>query len=154
MKIVRVRDIEDVQLVALIAKSDEHLSALYPPESNHAVPLESLISEPAAFFACYIDGDVAACGGVNVVEDDVQFGEIKRVFVDEKHRGKQLATTMMRHLEAYLLENNVHIARLEAGPKQPAALKLYHKLGYRERGPFGDYKVDPLSVFLEKVLGE
>lgn len=153
MEIRRVRDIEDVELVALVAKSDEYLSELYPPESNHAVPMESLVSASAAFFACYIDNEVVACGGVSVVEDDVRFGEIKRVFVDEKHRGKQLATTMMNHVEAYLLEKGIHVARLEAGPMQPAALGLYKKLGYRERGPFGHYGEDPLSVFMEKTLG-
>ena len=41
---------------------------------------------------------------------------------------------------------------LEAGHRQPAALGLYRSAGFRERGPFGDYQADPLSVFLEKDL--
>ncbi len=28
---------------------------------------------------------------------------------------------------------------------------LYRKLGFKERGPFGPYGPDPLSVFMEKV---
>jgi hypothetical protein len=35
---------------------------------------------------------------------------------------------------------------------QPEALGLYRALGYVERRPFGDYKSDPLSVFMEKAL--
>jgi putative acetyltransferase len=38
------------------------------------------------------------------------------------------------------------------GVSQPEALGLYRKLGYAERGPFGRYKSDPLSVFLEKKI--
>ncbi|HEV8436640.1 MAG TPA: GNAT family N-acetyltransferase, partial [Methylomirabilota bacterium] len=33
-----------------------------------------------------------------------------------------------------------------------AALGLYRAAGYVERGPFGDYRPDPLSVFMEKRL--
>ena len=102
----------------------------------------------------YVDSRIAACGGVRVHEHDVRYGEIKRVFVDEQHRGKRLAIKMMDHLERYLTENGITIARLEAGPKQPEALKLYRKLGYQERGPFGSYAPDPLSVFMEKNLDQ
>ena len=48
--------------------------------------------------------------------------------------------------------NHYAVARLEAGPMQPEALALYAKLGYEDRGPFGPYKPDPLSVFMEKAL--
>ena len=34
-----------------------------------------------------------------------------------------------------------------------AALKLYRRFGYAERGPFGDYAEGPHSVFMEKRLG-
>ena len=76
VEIHRVQEIEDPGLVALVARSDAYLSALYPPESNHAVPLESLLSKDSAFFAGYIDNEVVACGGVKLLEDDVPFGEI------------------------------------------------------------------------------
>jgi len=152
MKICRVFDISDPGLVALVARSDDYLSELYPPESNHAEPLDVLVADDAAFFAGYIEDDIVACGAIKLFEGDVRFGEVKRVFVDEKHRGKRLAVTMMQYLEAYLLENGIHTVRLEAGPLQPEALSLYRKLGYRERGPFGHYRLDPLSVFMEKEL--
>jgi putative acetyltransferase len=35
---------------------------------------------------------------------------------------------------------------------QPEALGLYRKIGYTETGPFGAYKPDSLSVFMEKKL--
>jgi putative acetyltransferase len=42
--------------------------------------------------------------------------------------------------------------QLETGTKQPEAIALYRKFGYAERGPFGAYKPDPLSLFMEKRL--
>jgi putative acetyltransferase len=95
---------------------------------------------------------LAACGAVKLVEDDTPYGEIKRVFVEEKYRGKNLATAVMQHLEDHLSSIGVKVVRLEARPMQPEALGLYRKLGYADRGPFGSYRIDPLSVFMEKNL--
>ncbi len=58
----------------------------------------------------------------------------------------------MNHLEAWLLENNIPLARLETGIYQKEALSLYKRRSYTEIDPFGDYAVDPLSVFMEKKL--
>lgn len=154
MEIRRVLDPNDPDVAALLAKSDEYLSSLYPPESNHAEPLDALVSSESALFAGYVDDLIAACGGIRVHEHDITYGEIKRVFVDQRHRGKGLAILMMEHLERYLLDSGITVARLEAGPRQPEALALYRKLGYHERGPFGSYQPDPLSAFMEKALQE
>jgi putative acetyltransferase len=35
---------------------------------------------------------------------------------------------------------------------QPEALEIYPSAGYRERGPFGPYRDDPLTLFLERDL--
>jgi len=154
LKMQRVWSLDDPEVLALVARSDEYLSALYPPESNHAEPLHVLVGEDSAFFAGYVGEQLVACGAVKLVDGDTPYGEIKRVFVDETQRGKRLATAVMQHLEDYLSNIGIEIVRLEAGPMQPEALGLYRKLGYVDRGPFGPYRTDPLSVFMEKSLGE
>ncbi|MDH3336845.1 MAG: GNAT family N-acetyltransferase [Gammaproteobacteria bacterium] len=154
LKMRRVWDVNASGVESIVAKSDEYLSALYPAESNHAEPLDALVGVDSAFFAGYVDEELVACGAVKFVEDDITYGEIKRVFVDERQRGKRLATAVMRHLEQYLFDSGIRVIRLEAGPMQPEALRLYHKLGYSERGPFGAYRLDPLSVFMEKSLSD
>ncbi len=55
-------------------------------------------------------------------------------------------------LEAFALANEVTVLRLETGINQPEALNLFRSSGYRKIGPFGSYRLDPLSVFLEKRL--
>ena len=148
----QVHNTDDAAIAALVAQSDAYLQALYPPESNHAEPLSVLVGDDAAFFVGWLDGKPVACGGLKFVFGDVAYGEIKRVFVDPAERGKRLAVTIMEHLEAVVTARGMRWVRLEAGPKQPEALGLYAKLGYVERGPFGDYQPDPLSVFMEKSL--
>ena len=148
----RIRDAKDPEVLSLVARSDEYLSSLYPDESNHAEPLEALITESSVFFGGYIDDRLVACGAVKFVAEDVRYGEIKRVFVAEDQRGKALASMIMQQLELFTAQSGVSVVRLEAGPLQPEALRFYCKIGYVERGPFGPYTSDPLSVFMEKLL--
>lgn len=42
--------------------------------------------------------------------------------------------------------------RLATGSRQPEAIGLYTHLGYKRRGPFGDYPDDPVLLFMEKLV--
>jgi putative acetyltransferase len=57
---------------------------------------------------------------------------------------------MLGMLETEALARGCRQFMLETGPSQPEAIGLYERLGYRVRGPYGDYRDDPLSVFMEK----
>lgn len=136
----------------LIALSDAYMTALYPPESNHFEKPEALAQPHVRFLGIHVDGQLVACGGVKLLDDDGRYGEIKRVFVLPAQRGKGLARMIMAALEDGLRRDGYPLARLETGVAQPEALGLYRALGYVERTPFGAYRPDPLSVFMEKRL--
>jgi putative acetyltransferase len=138
----------------LIALSDALMTALYPAESNHFESPEALAGARARFIGIHAAGQLIACGGVKLMDDEGAYGEIKRVFVLPEHRGKGLARAIMLALEMQLRRERILLARLETGISQPEALGLYRKLGYVERTPFGAYRPDPLSVFMEKQLDE
>ncbi len=144
-------DSPDVQ--ALIAASDAYYIDLYPVESTHLENSEDLKRPNVLFVGCRIDGELVASGAAKILQDDVSYAEIKRVFVLAQYRGKGLSNKIMHYLEGELEVRGVTLFRLETGIKQPEALGLYRKLGYRERGPFGAYVADPLSVFMEKCVG-
>jgi putative acetyltransferase len=144
-------DSADVQ--ALIAASDAYYVDLYPAESTHLESSEDLKKPNVLFVGCRIDGELVASGAAKILQHDVSYAEIKRVFVFAQHRGKGLSNKIMHYLEGELENRGVTLFRLETGIKQPEALGLYRKLGYRERGPFGTYVADPLSVFMEKYVG-
>lgn len=137
----------------LLALSDAYMGALYPAESNHLEGSQAL-SRPNVRFLGIHDGDeLVACGAVRFMDDDGRYGEVKRVFVLPSHRGRGLARRIMAALELVLQREGLPLARLETGNAQPEALGLYRALGYVERPPFGAYRPDPLSVFMEKPLG-
>ena len=139
---------------ALLDASDVFHHKLYPAISNHLEGVEQLLLPNVYFVGCFIGDELVGCGAVKVKDDDDRYGEIKRMFVPEKERGKGISKAIMAHLEAYLQSIGVELARLETGIRQPEALGLYASLGYTLRGPFGGYAIDPLSVFMEKKLRE
>ena len=137
---------------ALIAELDAYLYSIYPAESVYALDIASLC-QPNVFFAVLRDAAGAPVGcGAMVMQPG--YGEIKRVYVRPQARGQGLAHTLMTALEAKAIEHGARTFLLETGPAQPEALVLYERLGYRCRGPFGDYPADPHSLFMEKNARE
>ena len=145
-------DPESPEVQALIVASDAYYVNLYPAESNHLENSDDLKKANVLFVGCRIDGELVASGAAKIMQDDGTYAEIKRVFVLDEHRGKGLSNRIMRFLETELLNRGVDLFRLETGIRQPAALGLYRKRGYVERGPYGAYGSDPLSVFMEKQV--
>jgi putative acetyltransferase len=134
----------------LVEELDEYSQALYPPESNHLLDIETLCLPQMRFFSARDEGGEAlAIGGIWLHED---CAEVKRVYVPPRARGRGLARAIMARLEAEAAAESRMILRLETGIHQPEALGLYEALGFARRGPFADYGPDPLSVFMEKRL--
>lgn len=139
-----------IEVMDLIEKLDGYQSTLYPPESNHLDSIDELSKSNAFFLAAYLDAEICGIGSFKIMED---YGEIKRVYVPSNQRGKGIAKAMMKELESHLFKQAVTYARLETGVHQKEAIRLYERLGYYRIDPFGEYKADPLSVFMEKKLG-
>jgi putative acetyltransferase len=151
---IRRLDPQDAATAALLAQSDAHVAALYPPESNHMENAASLSQPNVHFIGAFRGNELLGCGAVKIMSDaEHTYGEIKRVFVPAAERGRGIARILMSRLEAHLLARGVTLVRLETGISQPEALRLYQRLGYQRRGPFGQYGPDPWSVFMEKRLG-
>lgn len=141
---------QDKTVQLLIKQLDQYQSALYPAESNHLDSVEELEKENVCFLGAFEDAQLVGCGAVKIMPEG--YGEIKRVYVIPQARGKGISKHIMDALEKLLLEENISLTRLETGIHQKEALGLYERRGYIKTGPFGDYKEDPLSVFMEKRL--
>ena len=59
---------------------------------------------------------------------------------------------MLDHLATYALQNGVSLLRLETGIYQKEAIGLYERYGFQRRSPFGEYRIDPMSVYFEKLI--
>ena len=134
----------------LVGKLDRLQLSLYPAESNHLGPVETLAGDDVTFLAAFVAGEVVGCGAVKRMHG--HYGEIKRMYVEPNARGRGVGRALIEALESTLLRCGIRLVRLETGVRQPEALSLYERCGYVRIPPFGDYPDDPLSVFFEKRL--
>ena len=134
----------------LIGELDAYFTRLYPPESNHLLDIEALCGPAIRFFVARLDGEALGCGALRV--DPAGYGEVKRMYVVPAARGRKLGRSILLRIEAEARAAGLACLRLETGIHQPEALALYRSAGYRERGPFGSYLPDPLSIFMQRDL--
>lgn len=142
-------DVPDVE--KLLIASEAYANSLYPPEGVFMLEQDEINNENVHFFVIRDAANIAVACGAIVLLDEYQ-GEVKRMFVDADARGKGLGKMLLEKLEEKAVEFNLHYIRLETGPLQPEAINLYKKFGYYEIGPFGNYKKNDMSVFMEKQL--
>ncbi len=139
----------------LIGMLDRLQLSLYPAESNHLDPVETLERHDATFLAALVAREAVGGGAVKRMPPSLtspRYGEIKRMYVDPEVRCRGIGGALLAALESNLISHGIVIARLETGVLQPDALALYEGHGYVRIPPFGDYVEDPLSVFYERRL--
>lgn len=96
-------------------------------------------------------GEVAiACGAIKLFERDMM--EVKRMFVKKEYRSKGIAGLVLKELESWSLELGAEKCVLETGKRQPEAISLYLKAGYKKTPNYGQYKGIENSVCMEKDL--
>jgi putative acetyltransferase len=138
------------EVIELLRQSDAYMAALYPAESNHMLDIDSLCGPEVHFLVARWEGRIVGCAAL--VQGSDGRAEIKRMFVDPAARGKGAGRGLLAQIEAIAQREAIHLLQLETGGKQPEALELYRRFGYVECGPFGSYKPDPVSLFMEKRL--
>lgn len=90
------------------------------------------------------------CGAMK--EFDATSVEIKRMFTAPTHRKKGIGSLVLQELERWARELGYQRCVLETGKKQPEAIALYTKCGYRIIPNYGQYIGVLSSVCFEKEL--
>jgi ribosomal protein S18 acetylase RimI-like enzyme/orotate phosphoribosyltransferase len=147
---IALESVRQPEVVRFIEALDAYHIALYPAESNHLLDLDALAGPDIRFFVARVAGQALGCGALRVVAPE--YGEVKRMFVSPEARGRKLGRRLLEAIEERARREGLRYLRLETGVHQPEALALYRSAGFQERPPFGEYRPDPLSVFLEKRL--
>ena len=147
---IAIESPDQPEVIALLEASDAYAAALYPAESNHMADIDSLMTPDVKFLVARLDGKI--CGCVGLFQQGPDWGEIKRMYVDDAARGMKLGKQLLSALEEQARKASLVWVRLETGIHQPEAIGLYHRAGYVDIPPFGDYLPDPVSVFMEKRL--
>lgn len=80
--------------------------------------------------------------------------EVKSVRTHPDFLRKGVSTQLMDHIEATARKRGHRFVRLETHPTPAyrAAVALYQRRGYRERGPFGGHTCSEGSLFMELPL--
>ena len=134
----------------LIAELDAHLTPVCPSESRHGFSVQKLIADAVAFFVIRDGGAPAGCGRIKL--SGTEYGEITRMWVRPQFRGLGFGKLMLDHLANYAKRHGVAILRLETGIHQHAAIRLYEREGFERIPPYGNYRVDPISLCYERNL--
>jgi GNAT superfamily N-acetyltransferase len=144
-------DPEDAPAAELLAEMSEELNALYWTRSRLDLPKVEP-SDMRAPHGTYLVGwegtQAVAGGGLRRYVDDV--AEIKRMFVRPSARSRGVAGELLTALESAARALGYGAARLDTGPKQVHAVRLYEGAGYV---PIDDYNDNPFASFWgEKAL--
>ena len=146
---IRVERADQPEVTALLLQARALMAGLYPPESCHGLDLDAYASPEVTLFVARAGGMAVGCAALQRHSDGS--AEVKSMFVLPEARGRGIGRAILETIEA-ALPGEVAALRLETGIKQEAAIRLYEAAGFRRRGPFGRYRDDPLSVFVEKPL--
>jgi GNAT superfamily N-acetyltransferase len=93
-------------------------------------------------------GQPVCCGGVKRLADGAC--EIKRMYVVPEARGRGAARALLAALEDAARALGHTVARLDTGPRQPGAERMYRAAGY---APIANFNANPVASFFgEKRL--
>ena len=140
-------------LAALVKELDEYQVALYGAENCVVDGPLKMAAKGAIFQGAFLPAsDLLIATGALLPYPD--YAEIKRLIVHEPYRGFGIGGQLLIALEALAQNLGYSTVFLESGSLQPAAQRLYHKSGYSTIDKFGNYEVNPLSVFFQKQLSK
>ena len=98
----------------------------------------------------YTEGEPVGCGAIKAMDTDCM--EVKRMFIKEEYRRKGLAAKILSSLEKWAFELGYKKCVLETGKRQPEAVNLYTKNGYKLIPNYGQYSGVENSLCFEKQL--
>ena len=151
---IRLDDLSGPEVIGLL---DEHLRSVAlhsPPESIHALDVQSLRKPEVTFWSVWQDTELMGCGAIK--ELDPRHGEIKSMRTVSSHLRKGVAARLMEHIIEEAGRRGYERLSLETGSMEAfaPAHSLYARFGFEPCGPFADYVEDPYSVFMSRNLRE
>lgn len=98
----------------------------------------------------YENDQPVGCGAIKEYTPDTM--EVKRMYTSPESRGKGIASKVLGELEVWASELSYEKCILETGKKQPEAIGLYKKNGYKIIPNYGQYAEIENSLCFEKQI--
>lgn len=146
VEIVEV-DPTDPRLAPLVAALRAELDARYPEEIDFAHPT---VREAARYLLATMDGTPVGCCAVQPLDGGES--ELKRMYVVPAARGRGVARRLMTEAERLAARLGATSMKLETGPRQPEAIAVYERAGFRRIPNYPPYDQWDLSVCYAKPL--
>lgn len=145
-----VNDDDRVRFERVDARSEEATNAMaaYFDELDRTFPSgfdpgDTLTADAGSFdppdgaFVVVRHGDtVVGCGGALTLEPGI--GEIKRMWIDPRWRGRGLAPRLLADLERRIGDIGHDVVRLDTNATLRSAIAMYERAGYRSIGRYND----------------
>jgi putative acetyltransferase len=148
IKLVRT-DSNDPDFIELVKHLDADLAARDGSDHSFYSQFNKITMIRHAIVA-YEEGKPVACGAIKEFAPGAM--EVKRMYTIPTSRGKGIAGKVLTELENWAAELSYKKCVLETGKRQPEAIGLYKKSGYRSIPNYGQYIGIENSCCFEKEL--
>jgi putative acetyltransferase len=147
-----VDDLRGPEIAELLRMHVEFCRASSPPESTHVLDLDALHSPAITFWSAWDGANLLGCAALKELEP--AHGEIKSMHTASQRRRGGVGLTLLRHMVEVARARSYRRLSLETGSMAAfaPARALYTRFGFVSCPPFGDYRLDPNSVFMTLEL--
>jgi GNAT superfamily N-acetyltransferase len=128
-------------LEAMVSELEPLYGRIDVPQAPSATPAD-FAPPGGSFLIGYEDGEPVCVGGIKRLPDGAC--EIKRMYVVPQARGRGVARELLAALEDEARSLGYELARLDTGPRQPHAERMYRAAGYAE---IGNFNANPFASF-------
>jgi putative acetyltransferase len=149
---IRIDDLRGPEIADLLATHVAFCRATSPPESTHVLDLDALRKPDITFWSAWDGTSLLGCAAVKQL--DATHGEIKSMHTAASHRGRGVGLRLLEQIARVARSRRYRRLSLETGSMAAfaSARALYARFGFVECPPFGDYRLDPNSVFMTLEL--
>lgn len=149
---IRLDDLRDPRIALFLEQHIRDMRAVSPPESKHALDLDGLRHPDIRFWSAWDGEQLLGCGALKRL--DARHGELKSMRSAADRRRQGIGRQMLVFIVGEARAMGLQRLSLETGamPFFAPARALYAAHGFEPCAPFGDYRADPNSVFMTRVL--
>ncbi|MDT9687051.1 GNAT family N-acetyltransferase [Streptomyces sp. P9(2023)] len=149
---IAVDDLSGPEIAAFLEAHVLEMRSVTPLESKHALDLDGLRRPEVTFWSMTDDGTLVGCGALKRL--DAGHAEIKSMRTDPARKRGGVASRLLDHIISEARQAGYERLSLETGSTEffAPARALYTKFGFEPCAPFAEYKEDPNSAFMTRLL--
>ena len=150
--LIKIDDLNGREIAQLLSEHLHSMTLHSPPESIHALDLNSLRQSDITFWSAWHGDNLAGCGALK--ELDSRHAEIKSMRTANAYLRQGVAAALLQHILFTAKKRGYKNLSLETGSMDAfkPARALYTKYGFELCSPFANYSEDPNSVFMTLKL--